>query len=284
MEAADIPEFGSAAQEQQQNTYIRALGVDLRDAAFIVTPMLMIIFAELIFFAGNISFAVWVHVITLVLLASSTIWLDESIVFKIYQALMLLPILRLVNMSMPIFFEMTLYSYVFIYAPLIIPIYFVLSHQKFTLAQIGITKKNFIKYLPAAVMVGFILGDIEYITIRAGYLIPDLSFWNILKLSIVMILFVGFIEELIFRSVLQTRLEEAFGMFPGLIGASFMFGIMHSGYGTVYEIFFTSFAGFVVGVIFQRTRSLPLITIVHGCVNIFLFGIIPHQGIGLGLF
>ena len=284
MEAADIPEFGSAAQEQQQNTYIRALGVDLRDAAFIVTPMLMIIFAELIFFAGNISFAVWVHVITLVLLTYSTHWLDESIVFKIYQALMLLPILRLVNMSMPIFFEMTLYSYVFIYAPLIIPIYFVLSHQKFTLAQIGITKKNFIKYLPAAVIIGLILGGVEYITIKAGYLIPDLSIVSILKISIVMILFVGLVEELIFRSILQTRLEEAFGMLPGLVGASIMFGIMHSGYGTVYEIFFTSFAGFVMGWMFQKTRSLSLVAITHGCVNIFLFGVIPHLGLGLGLF
>ena len=40
----------------------------------------------------------------------------------------------------------------------------------------------------------------------------------------------------------------------------------------------------VMGWMFQKTRSLSLVAITHGCVNIFLFGVIPHLGLGLGLF
>ena len=132
-------------------------------------------------------------------------------------------------------------------------------------------------------MLGLAIAESEYYIIRPGYLIPDLSFINILKVSVVMILFIGFVEELIFRSILQTRLEEAMGMFSGLVITSVLFGMMHSGYGTFYEILFTSLAGFIIGYLFQRTRSLPFITLIHGLVNIFLFGIIPHLGPGLGL-
>jgi len=73
------------------------------------------------------------------------------------------------------------------------------------------------------------------------------------------------------------------GMFSGLIVASILFGVLHSGYGTFYEMLFVSLAGLIMGYIFQKTRSLPLIALTHGMVNIFLFGLIPLLGPTLGL-
>ena len=51
--------------------------------------------------------------------------------------------------------------------------------------------------------------------IRTNSLIPDLSIFNLLMLSIVMIFFVGLVEEIIFRSILQNRLEMVLGR-PGV--------------------------------------------------------------------
>ncbi|MDD4121171.1 MAG: CPBP family glutamic-type intramembrane protease, partial [Clostridia bacterium] len=42
------------------------------------------------------------------------------------------------------------------------------------------------------------------------------------------------------------------------------------------EMFYTAFVGLFMGYLFQKTRSLPFITLLHGFVNVFLFGIIPH--------
>lgn len=249
----------------------------------VMFPVLLIMLAELLLFAKQPTYAVWLHVLVLIGLVMATIYLHETDIYMSYQALMLLPLLRLVNISMPIFFEMTLYSYIFIYAPLLIPVYVLIVHQKFTLAQLGFTFRNLTLYIFIAIVLGLVIAEGEYYIIRPGYLIPDLSFINILKVSIVMILFIGFVEELIFRSILQTRLEEAMGMFSGLVITSVMFGMMHSGYGTFYEILFTSLAGFIIGYLFQRTRSLPLIVLIHGLVNIFLFALIPHLGPWLGL-
>jgi len=249
----------------------------------LMLPVLMIILAELLLFSGKMQYAIWMHVLVLIGLALATIYTSDTDLFKPYQALMLLPLLRLVNISMPTFFDMTLYLYIFIYAPLIIPVYIIAVHQGFTFEQMGFTLNYRKLVLPVSVIVGFAIAQGEYYLIHAGNLIPDLSLWNILKLSVVMIMFIGLIEELIFRSILQTRLEESMGMFSGLIVTSILFGVLHSGYGTYYEMLFVSLAGLIVGYMFQKTRSLPLIALTHGMVNIFLFGLIPLMGPTLGL-
>jgi membrane protease YdiL (CAAX protease family) len=189
--------------------------------------------------------------------------------------LMLLPVLRLVNLSMPIFFNTTLYTFIFVYSPLAIPVAAIIIHQRDSLKDIGITTKNIFMYMILAIPLGFLLGLGEYLTIRPGYLVPDLTFVNLLKLTIVMVFFVGLVEELIFRSILQARLEQALGVKEALIITSIMFGLMHSGYGTYNEMLYTGFVGLIIGIIFYKTRSLPFIAVLHGFVNVFLFGILP---------
>jgi len=243
-------------------------------------PILGITFAELLIYSGNIKEAVLLHVLLLLTLSLSDMAIKDEQVQKNYQALILLPILRLVNLSMPIFFDTTLYSFIFIYAPLIIPVTIAAKHQKIKREEIGLNfDKKLCYYTALAIPLGFLLGVGEYATIRTGYLIPELSFLNLLKLTIVMVFFVGLIEEIIFRAMLQTRLAETFGTFEGLFGASLLFGLMHSGYGTFYEILYTSFVGFIIGILFYKTKNLPFITVLHGFVNVFLFGIIPHMNL-----
>src|SRR5664280_2062206 len=95
----------------------------------------------------------------------------------------------------------------------------------------------------------------EYLIIRAGSLIPDLTFINLLKLTIIMVFFVGLVEELIFRSILQARLEQALTVPEALIITSLLFGLMHSGYGTFNEILYTGFIGLIMGLLFYKTKS-----------------------------
>ncbi|WP_177188014.1 CPBP family intramembrane glutamic endopeptidase [Methanolobus profundi] len=247
----------------------------LTDGYIIGIAMLMVVLAELLLYSGNIRAGVMLHVVTLVALSISSVWIDGTHVSRSLQVLSLLPILRLLNMSMPVFSEMTLYLYVYVYAPMVLPAYFIIKHQSIKKDTLGFHFQGMLKLLPLAVLVGFLIAQGENFTIHAGNLIPDLSLDSILKISIVMIFFVGLGEELVFRSLLQTRLSDSFGPVKGLLLASFLFGVMHSGYGTIYEIFFTSFAGLLLGYMFQRTNSFPLITLTHGLVNIFLFGIIP---------
>jgi len=242
---------------------------------FTAIPVVLISLAELLIFSGRIKLAVWVHIGILIGFSVSNIFIKDIKVYRVYQALMLLPILRLVNLSMPILFTTTLYTFIFVYGPLIVPLGIIVANRN-SFEQVGLTTKNFLIYSFLSIPLGFLLGLGEYLTIGTGYLIPDLSIQNLLKLTIIMVFFVGLVEELIFRSILQTRLEQALSSREALVLSSILFGLMHSGYGTYYEMFYTGFVGLFIGFAFYKTRSLPFVVILHGLVNVFLFGILPH--------
>lgn len=258
----------------------------MNDARIILVPVFFIMLAELLLLVGQHYLSIWMHVGIILCLPLASVYFHNRELTMVFQALMLLSLLRLVNISMPVFFETTLYIFIFIYAPLIIPIYIVLNAQdfQFSFRISDEMKKDRVKYSFIAVIVALAIAQGEYAIIKAGYLIPDLSFMSLLQLSIVMIIFVGLIEEIIFRYILQTRLQQTLGIWPALLIASALFGVMHSGYGTIYEVLMTTIAGLVIGYIYIRTRSLYLITMIHGLTNVFLFGIIPHIGPGLGFF
>lgn len=250
---------------------------------YVEIPVLAIAFAEILIYFGRVNEAIWIHMAILMCLSLSIIFVKNEDIYKTYQALMFLPLLRLVNLTMPVFFDTKLYSFIFTYAPLAVPITIAVAYQQLTRENVGITLRRIGLYLPLSVLIGFGLGMGEYMIIQPRYLIPDISPLDLLKLTVVMVFFVGLVEEIIFRSFLQTRLNIIFGAWKGILLSSILFGFMHSGYGVFYELLYTSFVGVIIGYMFYKTRSLPLITLVHGFVNVFLFGVIPHLGPGLGL-
>nr|WP_054864925.1 CPBP family intramembrane glutamic endopeptidase [Methanosarcina barkeri] len=186
--------------------------------------------AELLIYADRIKIAIWIHIGVLIALSLSDIIIKNLKVYRIYQALMLLPILRLVNLSMPVFFNNTLYTFVFVYAPLLVPLAIIIINQRSSFEHIGITTNNLPAYIILSIPLGFLFGLGEYFTIHPGYLIQDLSIGNLLKLTFIMVFFVGLVEELIFRSILQTRLEDALSVKEAVLITGLLFGLMHSGY------------------------------------------------------
>ena len=248
---------------------------DSLNKKIIAFPLILIVIGEILLYKGYFNQALLIHTFNLLALSFSTTIIRNKLLSNTFQALSLLPILRIINMAMPIFFQSTLYWYPFMYGCIFISIIYIIKHQKFTREQIGLTFEKLHIYIPIAVIFGLLLGITEYQIIHNQALIENLDFKNLLLLSVIMILFVGLVEELAFRSIIQTRFEQIFGTIWGLIITGMTFGIMHSGYGTIYEIIFTSSVGILLGYMFIKTRSLPLIAITHGIINIFLFGILP---------
>ncbi|MEI6104775.1 MAG: CPBP family intramembrane glutamic endopeptidase [Methanothrix sp.] len=190
---------------------------------------------------------------------------------------MLLPLFRLLNVAMPVFFDLTLYSYSMVYAPMYIPIYFLVKDGFVGRSEAGLTIKGFLFYFPLAISVGFALGWGEYNVIHPQLLTPGANIKDVLILAVTMIFFVGIVEEFIFRSSLQTVLEERLGSIAGLLLASVIFGFMHSGYQLPQELLYVSFAGVIFGLLFWLTKSLPIIALAHGVTNISLFLVVPLE-------
>ncbi len=234
-------------------------------------PVFLIFLAEILIFYGKPEAAMPIHALNLVFLSLSTVFINN----RTYPALMLLPLFRLLNVAMPVFFHLTLYSYVLVYAPMFIPMYMVLKEKFITPEEAGLTFERFWFYLPVTISMGLALGWGEYMVIKPQMLVVDNDLQQMLILALTMIFFVGIVEEFVFRSSLQTVLQERIGLIGGLVLASVIFGFMHSGYHLTLELLYVSLAGLAFGVLFWLSKSLPVVSLAHGVTNISLFLVAP---------
>jgi len=198
---------------------------------------------------------------------------------KIDLPVMFLPVstFRIVNLSMPILFPLTIYWIPLVYVSILPAIFYAVRVLDLTPERLGFTMR-FWYLMPVTFVIGAFLGYLEFRFSKTTSLIPSLSFIDISVLCLVMFVFVGFIEELMFRSVIQTKLEDTFGRLTGLLVASAVFGIMHVG---SFILMFIS--GIVIGFIFQKTKNITLATVIHGTACVFAYGLLP-MGIRLPTF
>lgn len=126
------------------------------------------------------------------------------------------------------------------------------------------------------------LAEFEYGLITPEALVTSLSRSDLVLLAVVMVVFVGFVEEFLFRGLLQGTLETRFGLIPGLLLASGVYGLVHAAYGEPTMLLFAGAVGLLFGVVYTVTDSLVLVSVMHGLQNVFLFGVIPLDGPSLG--
>lgn len=234
-----------------------------------------IILGELNIFLGYVPAGIVVHILNLQIITIGLIFGSFSPDIKnAFQGMILLLLLRIISIAMPQFFTITLW-YPLIYGIMFLPIYFIIKNQKIPLRELGLDFRRLHIYLPLAILIGISFAALEYRIMDPAALIENTQISNLVIIVIVMFAFVGVAEELIFRSILQTRLEKVIGSNEGLLLSGLLFGIMHSVYGQITEILFACLFGIVIGYIFQKTRSFPFILVINGTSNVFLFGILP---------
>lgn len=243
-------------------------------------PTVLITVSEIFVFFDQPYYGLWGHFVTLFVCVLAPLKFKDDV--WVYQAFALLPTFRLVNLGMPIFFELTLFWYPLVYGPLIpVAAYVATRHDKvspFTGWRLAVLA------FPAAILLSGGLSIIEYRIIEPGSLIRAGNLTQLVLLFIVQTVFVGFTEELVYRGILQRTLKSVTGVTGALLIANFLFGIMHSAYGTPRELVFAGLLGILYSLIYERTDSLLLVTLLHGLLNTFLFGIYPLYGVPYDLF
>ncbi|MGD1898246.1 MAG: lysostaphin resistance A-like protein [Phormidesmis sp.] len=92
-----------------------------------------------------------------------------------------------------------------------------------------------------------------------------------------LVIYAPLMEELVFRGILLQRWGTKWGLRRGVIGSSILFGLLHFNNPVGLTLF-----GFVMGLLYVRTRSLWVPIICHGLNNLTVVVLDRFAGLGTG--
>lgn len=131
-----------------------------------------------------------------------------------------------------------------------LPVWWMVWHRGRPIADLGITKK----LLGLSILLQVVFAAIQYyFTLsRAAFPAPA-ALWPLLALALA----IGFFEALFWRGWVQLRLEESFGLIPGVVLGAALYALYHIGYGMPWgEIGFLFLIGLLYAVIFRLTKNI----------------------------
>ncbi len=188
-------------------------------------------------------------------------------------SLTLVPLVRIISLAMPLEDISIIYRYPIIYTPLLAACIVIIIIIKETPRRVGLSANK----IPVQLLVlplGLPFGVVEYYILRPDALISELTFREAFLPALILLTFTGFVEELIFRGVLQRTVVDLFGG-RGIVLVSLFFAVLHMGYKNWVDVAFVFVVALVFGWIVKKTGSLLGVTLAHGLTNILLYIVVP---------
>jgi uncharacterized protein len=131
-----------------------------------------------------------------------------------------------------------------------IPVYWMCVVRRRSLADLGITTR----YLGISLALQLVFALLQNLGTLAVVQVPSL---DVLLPLLALALCIGFFEAIFWRGWVQLRLEESFGILPGLLLGSALYAAYHIGYGmSLDEMAFLFVIGLMYGTCFRLTRSI----------------------------
>ncbi len=218
---------------------------------------------------------IWLHVILAALIWWQGTREDNVERRHFYWVLAILPIVRIISFAISNQSFPGVWYYVLAETPLLVA---ALSAQRaFGLSPdaVGMRVPKWPVLSVVVMITGAGLGYAESRIIHPGSLISSLSWVNILIPSILLTIFTGLSEELLFRGLLQHYATKIMGNRNGIIFVALGWSLLHIGWHSAWDVLFVFGVGLVWGWARQKTSSIIPTTIAHGLANIVLFLLVP---------
>ena len=192
---------------------------------------------------------------------------------QLVLSLALVPLVRIISLSMPLVNIPQLWWYPIIYAPLLAAAFVAVRILGYRAEDVGLNFRLFPVQLAVA-LTGIVFGIAEYFILMPQPLIAELTWQKIWLPAVILLVSTGFVEEFIFRGVLQRTAVEAFRWW-GIVYVSLLFAVLHIGFLSWLDVIFVFAVALFFGWVVKKTGSLFGVTLAHGITNIMLFLIVP---------
>jgi uncharacterized protein len=193
---------------------------------------------------------------------------------RLWLVLALVPLIRIVGLTIPIAEISKIYWYFIIAVPIFAGALAVMRTLKVNFSDIGFNgKEPLVQGLIAPVGLG--LGIVDYLILRPQALSSGLSLPTLIIPALILLLSTGFLEELVFRGLLQKE-SIALGSW-GWVFVALYYAIIQLGNGSPLQAVFAFGVALFYGWIVKRTGSIVGVSLSHGLLNIGVFLIFPHM-------
>ena len=233
-----------------------------------------IILAETLTTLSNPMVGVICHAVILTGLFMHSALTSSQTYRRILVTLSLAPLIRIISLSLPLQDYIFSYWYMLVGAPLFLSAILVARNADLRPAEIGL---NFSKW-PLQILFGVVgigLGYVEYQILRPQPLSNALTLEQIWLPGLILVIFTGLLEEVIFRGLMQKAFVDGLGRFKGVLFVSIVFAVLHVGYQSALDVLFVFGVALLFGFIALRSRSILGVTLAHGLTNFSLFLVYP---------
>lgn len=198
---------------------------------------------------------------------------EEEAQQRLLLALTLAPLIRLLSLSIPLTTFPFVYWYLIIGAPILLAAFVTARVMGVKRTEIGLNRGQLLFQLLIGLS-GLALGYMEYLILRPESLLPIFTWGQFGLTALILLLFTGFLEEYIFRGLMQHAALKSLGWW-GLVYISALFAVLHIGYQSSLDVLFVFVVGLFFSLVVYKTNSLLGVTLAHGLTNISLFIIFP---------
>jgi uncharacterized protein len=190
-------------------------------------------------------------------------------------ALALAPMIRVVSLTLPLSRFPQLLWYPILALPLLVAAALITRNTGFLWKDSGLRRHNLPLQLALAIG-GLGIGALEYLILRPAPSQIDGSWPGLLLSALILALFTGFTEELIFRGLIQGLAQLVLGRRAALWYVAILFGVLHTGYLSILDVVFVVLVGALFARLVGWSGSLLGVALAHGMANITLFLLMPY--------
>jgi len=189
-------------------------------------------------------------------------------------SLALVPLVRIISLSLPLVNIPQIWWYPIIYAPLLAAAIVVVRILGLRAREVGLSFSLFPVQLTVGLS-GLLFGVAEYFILAPEPMVVELTWQEVWLPALIFLVCTGVVEEFIFRGVLQRTAVEVFGGWWGIIYVSLLFAVLHMGFISWIDIVFVFAVALFFGWVVKKTGSLFGVTLAHGITNILLYLVVP---------
>jgi membrane protease YdiL (CAAX protease family) len=213
------------------------------------------------------------HCLLLVLLPFHAVLARGRPYQPILLCLLVAPLIRIMSLTLPVIGFPIIDWYVLVSIPVIVSTFMIANVLGYRRSDLGLVwRRSWVQL--AIILCGPLLGWIEGHILTVQGLAASHTVQSMLPAALILFVCSGFMEELVFRGLLQ---RAAFGLFAddGIFYISLLFAVLHTGYRSVEDSIFVFCVGLVFAIVVRRSGSIIGVTASHGLANTNLYVVLP---------